>query len=58
MDKTCLNCEGFIPKSKVPPFKAFDYIAGNKVGCCNFTEDITPLQSIVVNCELWEVSND
>jgi len=53
--KNCNNCEGFIKKSKKPPYNAFDYIVGNEVGVCNFTEDVTPLSEIKYNCPLWEI---
>ncbi len=57
--KSCNNCEGFIPKSKNKPFNAFDYLVGNEVGVCNFTEDITPLHKVMNNCEMWlEVENE
>jgi hypothetical protein len=34
MCKKCKECFYFVPKSKKPPFGAFDYIAGNETGIC------------------------
>ena len=53
--KNCNSCKGFIPKSKTEPFNAFDYLVGNVVGVCNFTEDVTPLDSIVSLCSMWKI---
>jgi hypothetical protein len=54
MYKDCESCEGFIPKSTNKPFNAFDYIVGNIVGVCNFTEDVTPLSYIISECTMWK----
>ena len=55
MCKDCNNCEGFIPKSRNKLYNAFDYLVGNKVGVCNFTEDVTPLFEIINDCKIWEM---
>ena len=54
MCKDCCSCEGFIPKSKSKPYNAFDYLVGNVVGVCNYTEDVTPLDKIQVDCNNWK----
>ena len=57
MNNNCETCEGFIPKSTSSPLNAFDYIAGNVVGVCNFTEKVDPLSKIMNNCTRWEQRN-
>lgn len=54
MCKSCNNCKGFIPKSAKEPYNAFDYLVENKVGVCNFTEDVTPLYKVIKDCKMWE----
>ena len=54
MCKNCNNCNGFIPKSEKQPCNAFDSIAGNVVGVCNFTENVMPLYDVILNCKMWK----
>lgn len=53
MCRNCNSCSSFAPRSKKPPFNAFDYIVGNKAGMCLETVEGTPLAEVVENCEMW-----